>query len=321
MADLEFSSDFLFPSKHGSSSSSIKASTMKLKQPRTLTHRRTQSSSMHDFQAFFPLKQERVNYPTISVESAKRETPNSSSNDQWAKPEKTRTPSPSVKIISTYSTHKHKSITPDIRTSEPLFTFRNRKARTFVKILDAAIEYFKKDLGGDDKSEEIKEVRSDISMLQLRLNDTDNIYLTLLKDYGFITQQIEDFKSHNLNYKLHVKSLKSRNKSLEAKLKSYQKELKFLRNENEVLLMNIKSMTPTPSHKSISAHKTRLSSLQVSSAEASEDELASIAYKIKRTEQEIKSLQRRFSEMVQSRGTSSSKHFLGRSGSRKFSVE
>lgn len=294
---------------------------MKLKQPRTLTHRRTQSNSMHDFQAFFPLKQERGNYPTISVESAKRETPNSSSNDQWCKSEKTRTPSPSVNILSNYSTRKHKSITPDIRASEPLFTFRNRKARTFVKILDAAIEYFKKDLGEAEKAEEIKEVRNSISMLQLRLNDTDNIYLTLLKDYGFITQQIEDFNSHNLNYKLHVNSLKSRNKTLETQLKSLQSELKFLRNENEVLLLSIKSITPTPSHKSIPAHKTRLSSLQVSSAEASEDELASIAYKIKRTEQEIKSLQRRFSEMVQSRDTSSSKPFLGRSGSRKFSVE
>jgi len=270
---------------------------MKPKQPRTLTHRRTQSSSMHDFQAFFSLKLERGNYPTISVESAKRETTNSSSNDQWSKPEKTSTPSPSVKVQS-----KYKSITPEIRASEPLFTFRNRKARTFVKILDAAIEYFKKDLVGEvEKSDEIKEVRNNISMLQLRLNDTDNIYLTLLQDYSFITQQIEAFKSYNLNYKLHVNSLKSRNKTLETQLKSLQKELKFLRHENSVLLMNIKSNTPTPSYKSISTHKTRLSSLQVSSAEASEDELASIAYKIKRTEQEIKSLQRRFSEMVLSR--------------------
>ncbi len=290
---------------------------MKLKQPRTFTHRRTKSSSMHDFQAFLSLKQERVNYPTISVESAKRETTNSSSNDQWS-----RAPSPLVKVLSNYSTHKYKSITPEIRASEPLFTFRNRKARTFVKILDAAIQYFKKDLEAEvEKSDEIKEARNNISMLQLRLNDTDNIYLALLKDYSFITQQIDAFKSHNLNYKLHVNSLKTCNKSLETQLNSLQKELKFLRKENGVLLMNIKSITPTPSHKSISAHKTRLSSLQVSSAEGSEDELASIAYKIKRTEQEIKSLQRRFSEMVQCRETSSSKPFLIRSGSRKFSVE
>lgn len=325
MADLEYSSGFIFASNYEPISIPKESSTLNEQETQFFRHRRTQSNSMHDFKAFFGTKQEKSVYPSVPLQTTREEIHSSSPLDLRKQLIKSKPDLPSVDKPINYTIQTHvKSSTPEVRPSQHLFPFRNRKARSFIKVLDAAIDYFNKESKDGQVNfihKEVQDAREDLNTLHSRLNDTDNIYIHLLQDYSFITSQIEDFESHDLNYKLHIHSLKSGIQSLSLSLKSSQNKLKLLRAENELLLTNSKSKTPTPSSKFGSVSKMRLSSLQVSSAEASEDDLASIVSKIKRTEVEIRTLQRKFSEMMRDRDKPVCQTVYVRTGSRKFSVE